>query len=246
MTQNKIAPTPQAIDLLSALLACIIAVPVLYWSTGLGGHGLLGSLVAAVLLLATGFWRRGWGVEFAGILTALSGVWLTIALWPVIASEAEVVGVGGVVFALVAGGIMTAWRVKNLSMTMVVAFFLFFGASSVIFKSSLGAGGITWIYEGYNSVRGKLVAAEACYVVENPSGILQLLPAGHLGVLPLSPSPEMAGQKIGPYRIVGILEMGGVVDGVGDSEFAQLEFRMIAPMGGGGVGVVKNPLKPAI
>jgi hypothetical protein len=214
----------------------------------LGGWGweVCLSLAASVFLAGVVFSGRGRGEVFSGLVFLGLGLSLAYHFRDIIAIGGEDLGVAAVALGVALGGGMVALGKKAVLGTALVTLLLFYGAAGIVSRALVGSDSVCWIYEPHTKGAGRLVAAEPCYVVENAAGELQIVPRGHLGVLPTHPDASHAGKRAGPYRIVGVLEIGGTVEDVSDGKFAQLDFSMVSPGGGRGVGLVRNPLLPSI
>lgn len=232
-------------DLLSAAGA---AVGVGIGLLALGGWGgvLVLSVAACALLAGLVFAGRGRGVEFSGIIFVGLGLSVAFYFWDIIMLGGEDFSVASLAVGVALGGGMVARGNQHALSAALVTLLLFYGAAGIVTRGLVAADSICWIYEPHAKGKGRLVAAEPCYIVETSGGELHLAPGGHLGVLPMHPSTSHVGKKAGPFRIVGVLEIGGVVEGVGDGRFAQVDFSMVSPGGGRGFGVVRNPLIPSI
>jgi hypothetical protein len=210
------------------------------------GWGVAASVAVCSFLTGVLFAGRGRAEEFSGAVFVVLGAAVVLHFRDIILIGSDDFSVAAVGLGVAFGGVMVALGRRNSAGTAVVTLLLFYGATGIVSRSLIGFDSVCWIYEPQVRGEGRLVAAEPCYVVENASGELQIAPGGHLGILPLHPSDVHVGRRAGPYRIVGVLEMGGVVYGVGDGKFARLDFSMVSPGRGGGVGVVRNPLLPSI
>jgi len=233
-------------ELVGTASAAGILTACIPWATGVSDTTSLVSAFVVFTLAGLVICGRGRAHVFSGFCFVLAGFFCAYHFKEIISSGGEDWSMATMAGALVIGGLAVAIGVRAPWVAAVVTFLLFYGGGGLVSKSILSGGGVCWVYTP-DSGGGQLVAAESCFVVENDGGELILVPHGYMGIMPLRPDQGIVGKKIGPYLIVGILEMGGIVRGVDRGKYAYLDFSMVSPGGGGkGGAVVRNPLWPAV
>ena len=235
-----------ASNVASACIAAGVLTALIPWVSGTNDKAVLLSAMAIFVLGGLIFCRRGSIHVFSGVCFGLAGLFCAYHLRELVLLGVDDLSLGALAAGLIFGGCAICTKLRRPWATALVVFLLFYGGSGVISKSLFAGNGICWVYEP-SAGGGRLVTTEACFLVEDDRGILSLVPSGHLGIMPMRPDARLTGKKIGPYLIVGIVEMGGVIEGVDKGEYAFLVFSLVSPGSGeGGGAVVKNPVWPSV
>lgn len=159
-------------------------------------------------------------------------------------------GAGGLVtLALVfgGGGLLFSKPGEHMRPATAAVFLACFCSGLAGWVASAASAGknLTGVYDPLSKTHGVFVVASPCFVAQGGNGELSLLPEGYGGVFPEFARPSEVGRKIGPYKILGIVERGGTVSiysGEG-GKTAVLDFALVSPRPSEhGAAVVSSPL----
>lgn len=133
--------------------------------------------------------------------------------------------------ALAGAGVLFFSRGVGGGSILVILFTMVYGMVGWMGNASLGAGGVTGVYDPVEEGRAVFLFTEPCFVVDNGEGEVRLVPSGKWGVYPEHPSPAHVGKRIGNDLIIGVVEKGGEINiyNPDGQRMAILDFSFVTP-----------------
>lgn len=136
--------------------------------------------------------------------------------------------------AFFAGGALFFSKGTSGAAVWVVLLTMAFGLGGWVANAKLSQTGITGVYDPIEEDRAVFLFTEPCFIVDDGSGGVHVVPSGRWGVYPEHPSPRHVGKMVGGSRIIGIVEKGGAVNiyNPGGESVSVLDFSFVTPAGG--------------
>lgn len=214
---------------------------ILFWQMS----GVLGSAIFLCMLMLRGKYSLEGLLRAGGAALALLGAGMILNFRDILS--------GGVAIWAVSLPLLGTGLAMMIDVTRTLRQPFFAAAMATCFLGGLlgwadriilSDGGVTGVYDPVDRGRGVFFIAEPCFLVTGDSGDVSILPGGHGGIFPEYAKPADVGKRIGPYRIIGVVEKGAEIQvyNVGGRRMAVLDFSLVSPAAATAAAVINSPI----